>query len=187
MTLDSTSLTARATSGWQGFDPLIDIRGSVKPSGSSAAGFTRYGRKKREARPQHDWRRGTHEKSVCATKGGVVTLFSRRATRSAFRNVVGKSPLLVILGSASHFLTLVCNAGVAELADALDSKSRGLRVMRVRPPPPAPRSNRLLKDLAAIVVVPVTLPADRSQFFSFQPLVDIEFFAKSGAYGLMNA
>ena len=33
-------------------------------------------------------------------------------------------------------------AGVAELADARDSKSRGRKAMRVRPPPPAPGNIR---------------------------------------------
>ena len=48
----------------------------------------------------------------------------------------------------------VLQAGVVELVDARDSKSRVRKGVRVRPPPPAPRQNKAAKTHAKISAGP---------------------------------
>ena len=46
-------------------------------------------------------------------------------------------------------IILLAHAGVVELVDARDSKSRVRKDVRVRPPPPAPRQNNTMRSLVA--------------------------------------
>ena len=60
-----------------------------------------------------------------------------------------RAPSRAVWGRAVYLRGTPGRAGVVKLADARDSKSRDLRVVRVRPPPPAPQNAKEFNDLAS--------------------------------------
>ena len=84
-----------------------------------------------------------HPDRLHARRAALVPVrFPRRVRRAAACNAL--RPHRLSAAGQRHFIGLISppRAGVAELADAVDSKSTVLTDLWVRPPPPAPGSRR---------------------------------------------